>query len=168
MFDFLNQPGIIKFSQGPFQYIWHAHGFSVQDYLTLSNDSVFQLPFFISNVPLPNYIHLFQIFRGVCKYFLTAVNLSFSLRTLAKSIPLFETRLDFCSATGSPSTTLFRLRTDCVVLTYLFYWGLFQVSFWSVTTNLSKTKISFFRSNPLKSKTLSFKKDSVIAQFLFA
>lgn len=121
MFDFLNQPGIIKFSQGPFQYIWHAHGFSVQDYLTLSNDSVFQLPSFISNVPLPNYIHLFQIFRGVCKYFLTAVNLSFSLRTLAKSIPLFETRLDFCSATGSPSTTLFRLRTDCVVLTYLFY-----------------------------------------------
>lgn len=84
MFDFFNQPGIIKFSQGPFHYIWHAHGFSVQDYLTLSNDSVFQLPYFISNVPLPNYIHLYQIFRGVCIYFLTAVNLSFSLRTLAK------------------------------------------------------------------------------------
>lgn len=161
MFDFLNQPGIIKFSQGPFHFLFGTRVDSVSRttwrLVTIPSSSCHFLVV-ISNVPLPNYIHLFQIFRGVCKWFLflTAVNLSFSLRTLAMKIPLFETRLVFCSATGSPSTTLFRLRTDCVFLTYLFYWGLFQISSWSVTTNLRETKISFFRSKPLKSKALSF------------
>ena len=39
MFDSLNQPGIIKFSQGPFKFyipVWHADRFSFQDYLSLA------------------------------------------------------------------------------------------------------------------------------------
>lgn len=38
---------------------------NVQDYLTLSNDSFFQLPYFIANVLLPNYSHLCFKFIGV-------------------------------------------------------------------------------------------------------
>ena len=89
------------------------------------------------------------------KSFLTAVNLSFSLRTLAKEIPILETRLIFCSATGSPSTTLFRLRTDCVVLTYLFlriFPNLFQVC----NQELMKNQNFFFQEQTVKIEDINF------------
>ena len=147
MFDFLNQPGIIKFfilsARGPFFLLEHTHGFSVQDYLALSNDSVFQLPFFISNVPLPNYIHLFQMFRNVRNFFyLTAVNLSFSLRTLAIEIPILETRLFFVQLLVHHQLPCFDFATTVFFYFNVSFFVFFiedcsKISYWSVTRSLN-------------------------------
>lgn len=109
-------------------------------------------------------------FSGVYVHFLTAVNLSFSLRTLATSIPIIETRLGFCSATGSPSTTLFRLRTDCVFLTCLFLLrivpNLFQACHHKL--ELKKPKFLFFQEQSVKIEDIKFyRRDSVIAQVFY-
>lgn len=41
-----------------FHYMWHAVKFSVQGSLTLSSDSVLQLPYFISVALLPSFTRL--------------------------------------------------------------------------------------------------------------
>lgn len=86
-------------------------------------------------------------------------NLSFSLCTIDKSIPLFETRPKLCSAAGLLPTTFSRLRAYCFVLRHPLFSELFQISFLFVTPWLSKTYISFLKSEPLKSETTSFKKE---------